>query len=87
MPKRLKEPGIPNLYPYKAQLISSLEGKEEDHSEKLAQLQDNARTGKSVEDYLEIVQARVQRYEEEKKLDEDEQEFDEQSNATAKNQS
>ena len=72
-----KDPGIPNLYPYKAQLLAQLEGKEEDHSDKINQLQDHPQQGKSMEDYLEVVKAKVQRYEEVKKLEEDEQEFDE----------
>lgn len=67
-----KEPGIPNIFPYKEEMINALERKEQLEQERKDQLKAMKEAGSqlpkgTLENYAVQIQAKVDQYEEEKK--------------------
>lgn len=89
MPKGTKkEMGIPNLFPHKQALINQLEAKDRADEEKLEKLKASIKgqkSAQSMEDYLEVVQGKQHKYEEEEKFArEEEKEFENSAELKAK---
>ena len=86
-PKRIKKTsGIPNLYPYKEEMLDAME-RRESMAEQAKALRKAQRTlpGGTLENYAASVKAKVEKFEEEKKLGGlTEQEINEATNLMAK---